>query len=383
MNNLLFLDHDVLFFLDPELIKNKKYPEYFSYFNVKNKYFNIYNEYCKSRIEYNNFPSPWKLENTQFPIPELPTTKIDFSEAVDEAIVSSVATQIDQGKTAYLFWSGGIDSTMIAVALLKNLTASQLTQVCFVMGPESIEENPYFYNKYIKDLEHVNLGWFDMPSFIAGLDLTKTLILNGEGADYLIGHSMAYNLFYENPNSVVQPWSQHKDTIIDNFHGNGILPEYHDGLLDSIVSTAKLAGLELNTIYDFYWWFTYNFKFDAPLLRSYMLLGENLSDQDFGYFAKNCYFNLFADEKIQQWVLSADITEKLEFNNKLVKYPYKKYIYEFDKNELYFMKKRKRFSWRPSAVNASFTKYFAFDKNYQRYSLFDRSVRQQLKEIFY
>jgi hypothetical protein len=383
MNNLLFLDHDVLFFLDPELIKNKKYPEYFSYFNIKNKYFNIYNEYCNSRIDYTNFPTPWKLEKTQFPIPELSTTKLDFADVVDEAIISSVATQIDQGKTVYLFWSGGIDSTMIAVALLKNLTVSQLTQVCFVQCPESKQENPYFYNKYLKDLNHIYLEWHDMPSFIAGLDLTKTLILNGEGADYLIGHTMSYNLFYNNPNSVVQPWSQYKDTIIDIFHGNGIAPEYHDGILDSIVSTAKLAGLELNTIYDFYWWFTYNFKFDSPVLRSHLLLGENLSDSDFAYFSKNCYFNLFTDSKIQQWILSADITEKLEFNKKLIKYPYKKYIYDFDKNELYFMKKRKLFSWQPPTARSSLLKYFAFDKNYQRYSLFDRSVRQQLKQIFY
>jgi hypothetical protein len=75
------------------------------------------------------------------------------------------------------------------------------------------------------------------------------------------------------------------------------------------------------------------------MFRSAPILGENLeSDQDFAYFVKNCYFNLFADTKIQQWSLGADVTEKLDFEKKLIKYAFKKYIYEFDQNEFYFRK---------------------------------------------
>jgi asparagine synthetase B (glutamine-hydrolysing) len=364
---------------DPALISNKKYSEYFSYYSM----IKPYNEYYKSRIEYKDFPSPWKLEPTQFPVPQVPVTKIDFDDTVDE-IALSIAKHIDQGKTAYLFWSGGIDSTMIAVSLLKNLTAAQLGQVCFVLTSTSIEENPSFYKKYIKDLPQIHTEWAGIADFIASLDLTKTLIVNGEGADQLIGYTPSFNLFYQDPGFIVQPWIQNKDFIINNFRKSGLKPEYEDNILDVITTTAKIAGVDIDNIYNFYRWINYNFKFDSVMFRSVPFVSEKIkSTQDFAYFVKNCYFNFFAETKMQQWALSSDITEKLDFDRKLIKYAYKKYIYEFDKNEMYFMKKRKRFSWIPTRETDSIPRHFAFDKNYQRYSILDRSTRQEIKKILY
>ena len=378
MNNLLFLDHDALFMYDPNLIKNKKYPEYFSYYSI----IKPYNEYYRSRIEYKDSLSPWKLEPTQFPVPQLPTTKLDFTDTVDETALG-ISKLIDRGRTAYLFWSGGIDSTMIAVALLKNLTASQLDQVCFVLTSTSIEEYPSFYKKYLKDLRHVHLEWADMANFVAKLDLKNTLIVNGEGADQIIGYTPSFNLFYQNPDFVTKPWTNHKDFIVGNFRKAGMSPEHEDNILDTIASTARIAGVEIDSIYDFYRWINYNFKFDSVMFRSIPFISEKIeSTQDFAYFVKNCYFNFFAETKMQQWALTSDITEKLDFDRKLIKYAYKKYIYDFDNNEMYFMKKRKSHSWTPTKVTDSIPRHFAFDKNYQRYSILDRSTRQQLKQLF-
>jgi hypothetical protein len=75
--------------------------------------------------------------------------------------------------------------------------------------------------------------------------------------------------------------------------------------------------------------------------------------------------------------MSAGSSEKIE-GGKLTKLPARRYIYDFDHNEYYFREKRKELS--TPMFNR---KYFAMDKDYNRYSLDDRVVRQQVRQMMY
>jgi len=53
----------------------------------------------------------------------------------------------DSNKQLYLQWSGGIDSTLMLISFIKaNVNKDQIT---IVLNPDSIKENPQFFNKHI------------------------------------------------------------------------------------------------------------------------------------------------------------------------------------------------------------------------------------------
>jgi hypothetical protein len=137
----------------------------------------------------------------------------------------------------------------------------------------------------------------------------------------------------------------------------------------------------VETLFDFFWWLNFNFKFDSVMFRNTLKVGENISDQDFKYYTTQVCRRMFATEKMQQWSMSAGAENKIYQARKTIKWAGRKYIYEFDQNEYYFREKRKEFS---PGINVGDTtsKYLAIDCDYRRYDIGDRAVRQNIKEKF-
>lgn len=86
-----------------------------------------------------------------------------------------------ENKKIYVLYSGGVDSTCVAVALLKNRNK----QVVELIGTkESIDENPVFYELMKKQKVTVHiLQWADIYPFITKHD--DYILTNGWGADQL------------------------------------------------------------------------------------------------------------------------------------------------------------------------------------------------------
>ncbi|RDE25115.1 hypothetical protein DV711_06040 [Motiliproteus coralliicola] len=70
------------------------------------------------------------------------TAQLSLIEAIDNRAQSLIAS----GKPLAVLWSGGVDSTLAAAALIRN-EAPDLT---FLMTPRSAEEYPLFYDRYVK-----------------------------------------------------------------------------------------------------------------------------------------------------------------------------------------------------------------------------------------
>jgi hypothetical protein len=66
-------------------------------------------------------------------------------------ICDSAATNIlNEGKPVDIFWSGGIDSTVVVISFLNVCT--DLSQINIVYDKGGIKEYPLFYEKYVKDV---------------------------------------------------------------------------------------------------------------------------------------------------------------------------------------------------------------------------------------
>lgn len=373
MNNLRFLNHPMLFSLDPATINSKLYPEYMSIYQFFPRPPGV--EYFNARNMVIDFKGPWKLEPTAYPMPAMPLMPVSFEYAAD-SFGSEVTAEIDSGKDLYMMWSGGIDSTSIAVSILKNIRYDQRERLHIVSSNMSRTESPMFYNSFLKDFNQIELADFDP----AKLDLTRSIILDGEGGDQVFGSSAANKLFSIHPDKILLPWRDNIDFLRQYWHKDWV-PGFWEFFLELMTTTINKGSAPVDTLYDFYWWLNFNFKFDSVMFRHTLRLSENVPDKDFEYFATSAFRRMFAYDKIQQWSMSCGAEDKIHTARKTIKWGARKYIYEFDRNEYYFREKRKEFSTETIADSVS--KYLAVDHKYQRYSILDRSTRLDLRQTFY
>lgn len=372
MNNLIFLNHLLLFDLDQKIKNSSLYADYLGIYRFFPNPPGI--EYFNPRNMVVDLNGPWKLEPTATPLPDLPNSPISFDEAADDFGLK-ICQNLDRGQQVYLMWSGGIDSTAVAVSALKHIRPAHRNNFHVVLSDSSKHENPMFYHKFLSQFDQIELSVFDP----AQIDLYNSVILDGEGGDQTYGSSAANKIFSLNPDKILLPWRKNLD-FLRSFWYQDSMPEFWDWLLELMNKTIDHGPAPVETCFDFFWWLNFNCKMDATLFRHTLRLSENVLDRDFEHFAKAVMCRFYASDKIQQWSMTAGAENKINQARKTVKWAGRKYIYEFDHNEYYFREKRKEFS---SEVIANLSaQYFAIDNQYQRYSFWDRTTRQQIGKIF-
>jgi hypothetical protein len=370
MNDLIFLNHIRLLNFDPALRDQSRWNDYLMMYKA---WVAPGVEYICSRSLHLNQPSPWRFSPTKFPIPALPIRHRSFDDIFD-SLGAEIVDKIKQGRQIYLLWSGGIDSTLVLTSVLKHLPGTTYENFVVVCNTASQNENPVFYHRYVQYLPQMQFKDFCNTT----LDLDKTSILTGEGGDQIFGHSIGNLMFTLEPDLVHKPWRSNQDILRRYWHSK-TMPEFWDRFIEIMHQTVAASAACVETVYDFCWWVNYNFKFDSVMLRTPLVLGSRVLDQDYQKFCTKTICNPFADTRVQQWSLTNGSQKKLGSWKKSFKYPAKKYIYDFDHNEFYFREKRKEWSLPMDALDPM----IAVDNNYQRYSLADRSVRQEIGRIFF
>jgi hypothetical protein len=112
-------------------------------------------------------------------------------------------------------------------------------------------------------------------------------------------------------------------------------------LIDNIINTSELKGIQLEKNNDFFWWYNFCFKWQAVHFRLYALTFPKFFDTVSEEFDRIYVHHFFQTDNFQLWSI----------NNPQVRYitDWKNYkqlakesIYAFDKNEKYYINKIKR-----------------------------------------
>lgn len=239
-------------------------------------------------------------------------------------------------KNVYVFWSGGIDSTLVLAAILKHWTKDELEQLIIICNEKSIAENPLFYNKYIYNkLKTVSTDQFYKNE-------TKfeqhSLYVSSEVADALIAYSEIKEFDQAYPGLYKQSYKKHSKEIIQYWGDDRFARDSYSILIKSLDKN----NIQVDTVYDLLWWINFNWGFDLEvyyMLWQYSLLPEGFPAQQF--LTRNV-FDWYKIKEYQQWSISAIGTQqKIRDTITTNKYAYKKYIYDFDKNLDYFLYKEK------------------------------------------
>ena len=368
MNNLVFVNHINLFALDSNLLNSGQF----------NEYLNLYRGWVKPGVEYIcprdkpfEFNIPFDCLPTQYPLPDPPFNNLNFDSIFDQ-LGETIVKKLNGGKEIYLLWSGGIDSTIIATSILKNLGPQIPENLYLVLNQESIDENPVFFYKFLQPFNVIQYSDFCNLN----LDTNNSLVLTGEGGDQIFGHSVGNRILSQDPDLAASPWRNNVNAL-KHFFDNPNVPGFWDLFYSIMNSSITTAQARIETVYDFTWWLNYNFKFDSVMYRTPLTLFPKLDAQQRAEYYGKVVWNVFAELPVQQWSISAGSEEKIGKTKKSFKYAGKRYIYNFDRNEHYFREKRKEWS-----LPASLSPIIALDKNFQTYSYSNRWVRKTIHQIF-
>ena len=243
------------------------------------------------------------------PLPEIPT---NFTSTFEELVNRRAVELWDIGKPIRLWWSGGIDSTCALVSLLKTRRLD--TNLIVYLSTNSVQENPDFYDILVK--KKVKLQWHSFDNYVYDNNQLwdgQTINVNGGGGDELflaISSLMSIEEFFKIKDS---------------------------DMLNVVEKYIDMSPYKPKTYWELLWWFARSID---DLLSRY-LSPRFLKDPSVYHLE----YPFFYTDYFEKWALSNPYAGH-NGDYGTYKWPMKKYIYDYDKNEEYLNTKQKESSFR-------------------------------------
>ena len=229
-----------------------------------------------------------------------------------------------------VMYSGGIDSTLVLTALLKNGTKEDLKRITVLLSENSIEENPKFYeNQIVKNFRCVSS--YNFPYYIGN---DQHILVSGEHGDQLFG-SMITNAFTNAYGKGVL-YSEVNDGILIDFLRSKLPVQSHkfaERLYQELKKVTRNATVNIETVYQFFWWLNFATKWQNVYVRL-LPYSMRLSSVKF----EDNYTTFFSSTDFQLW--SMNNYQSFGSSPGIAKHESKKYIIDLT-GDLDFMTKPK------------------------------------------
>jgi hypothetical protein len=270
-----------------------------------------------------------------FPLPAPIPIARTFEDLCNERAVELLRRAEQLNVSLYVFWSGGIDSTLVLVSLLKNATPRQLAGLVVLMSEESISEYPKFYDEYIRGKLQVDSSV--MFPYLLG---AKQLVVNGEHNDQLFGSDMVGKLVVKfGPEVMHRPYD--RNLFFRFFDDNINDREATNFCLDRFEELRAAAPVSITTNYLHLWWISFAMKWQAVFMRTLAYASPRLvTNIDLGYL-NTYYAPFYCTEAFQLWSM-ANPDQKIKDKWSTYKWVCKDIIYDFTKDADYRDNKIKR-----------------------------------------
>jgi hypothetical protein len=367
MRNLIYFDTIVAGAIDPGL----RNPDY-----VHQKWFVNdlpvlrWPAHITSRVH--RLDTPWNLADSSFPMPMETAASTSFTDTI-ESIADEFCRKISQSdSTPYFLWSGGLDSTSILVSILKVANSDLLSKLIVVCSQASIQENAYFYYNYIdQKLQVLDLGKFQVTQD----NYDKIVILDGEGGNEVMGWGGLSKLAnYKLFDFLDTPWRSISDPT-------KIIPGSNLFIFNLIIDSIKYSPVPINTVYDFIWWYGFNYKFEGMLLTKMIAFNNMLTPEQSNQLFQHGMFRFYAHPEMQRWGMCS--LDQCRIKIKIAhKWHLKDYIYQFDHNDLWYSYKQQQPSYGNEFYKHAYSPgIIAIDKEWNKYSITDAPTRVTLGKI--
>jgi len=364
MNLILLRQESIRQFLNKDIYKNLA---------IKELLFTLSMHHCfTDRSNYND-----KLAfDTAHSISPIPIVNHNFNKTfaeINDQRANEVRILANQANKKLLIrWSGGIDSTMIMVSILRNFPKADLALIEVALNSSSIIENPHFYNQYVKDQFNI----IDSSLLIYDQDLmSRYIVIDSEPADFLYG--LAISPLYKQYHNGVCGLDLHKnkDVVIDLLLNKMYVYEKRSEAIDItdqdrlnfalryydlVCGSAYSHNRPLKTIGDFWWWRSFNWFFQHNIFKPYLDFSSKFDQDNFNQW-KASYLPWCLTNDFQQWSMTNGYGVKFKDSITEHKLEARKYIHSFFKDSWYSSFKTKQLS-----IN-----YQVFDAAWKTLALYD------------
>jgi len=242
----------------------------------------------------------------------IPKKEISLETACENRVKEIIRLQPEH---FFIYWSGGIDSTLMLITFLKIINYKNIT---VILGNKSISENSNFYEKFLKNKINI-LTIYDLIPTNYGIHITGDpadtvwAILDN---DFMDGESAKY--FYKS----------YKDYLYKK--------NSDESFLEKVEIFNTQSGREIKTLFEARWWFYINCKSQS---KSTSIITRFNTSKNFCPFFESNDFDTWSFYNTDRMIVGNDW--------KTYKFPAKEIIYNFDKNLDYFRNKSKEYSNEP------------------------------------
>jgi len=325
-----------------------------------------------------------------------------FAEVTDQRAIE-VRDMVRQGKPVALYYSGGIDSSVCAAALLKNLGAEELKHVAFCCSINSATENPVFFDRYIRGKitlldsnknqysDVIEKGYLpitaDTGDDIFGTEQATQFYFSFPTlVEALSGPARArLALLQDHPKLMELPYHHFVDLLIPYFSPLGPAGDKNrkvgEWFYHKLTANIATSDVPIYSLHDLFWWLIFNLRFTHCSLRGplFYYRGEDVQDA----ITKHI-INWFNTPDYQQWSMVNNNNGQKICKPTAMHYKWaaRHYIHDFDHNEWYFNYKIKSVSLNRLIRNNRHRveNMFALDTCYHRYWLDAPDVRDVIEQ---
>ena len=200
-------------------------------------------------------------------VDRIPTNFNDFDkdlfDIIDQRGKEIVQQSVQTKQDIYVWWSGGIDSTVALVSILKHI--KDLSKLNVVMNRHSIVENSDFYESFIKN--KINTLTPKQHFHLYERDNYQHIVVTGEYGDNLFG-PLQLSEFTISELYSTDFWSIFEKKLVDKHYSNNQILF----LINYLQKQTKQSPITIECTYDFLWWVAYSLlwqKMDFLIKRKF------------------------------------------------------------------------------------------------------------------
>ncbi len=190
------------------------------------------------------------------------------------------------GKPVTVLWSGGIDSTLALISLIK----ADVPDITVSMSGASVLEYPKFYREHIHDKLNVRRT---RPNITESLKYDE-VIVTGEFGDQISGSVAMFSQTFKSVDLREECWKK----VVSGYTGKRFVELFEP-------QTAH-APFPIVTTFDFLWWLNFSCKWQNVLLR---MGGLTMNPLEFATSVQH----FFRHEDFQRWSMDYDNHKQHKF----------------------------------------------------------------------
>ena len=260
---------------------------------------------------------------------------MSYEECCEQRVREILALQEKVNVPVALLYSGGIDSTLVLISFAKVLGPALRDKVRVFLSTDSIKENPKFYFSFIR--KHCNI---DSSERIPHLFDKSYIIVGGEHNDQLFGSDIVGKfLRFSGPMSEVKrPYS--RESIVGFFEKMGLSAAGANAWFDLLSESADHAPCEVESVFDFFWWLNFVFKWQTVSFRMMLRMNPAQRKNIDKAFIDSYYHHFYDTTAFQKWSM-LNKSKKIGETWTSYKHHAKELIHEFFHDDDYLNNKAK------------------------------------------